>query len=748
MNDNKMIFQSMHEIDKSMRTFIWGTDSPFSTFVGIGVALVLLLTLIMIARMAYKMMVLDGKLDMLKFIRPAMIAAVLAYWPVVTSTLNSFALPVESYFMGLYENTASELSSLREQRIMAAKTIGNKLREEKTKADISELIADNTVKEKETEEDGSENKNGFANKVSEFFSSIYHIADLSLISKNLMISSSYMSKFFESIIFWLGEVYWEVSAFYIFLLKNLFLAALVIVGPVTIACSLLPAWEDSWKNWLGRMISVSFYGALAYMVMTMSMYLIRYGLEADIKTLTRITNDDLGLYSLVKYELGLAGTVSLYFIALLVGGAALNMVPAIASWIFPTEGIRAAGNFLEGMIGTTVAVTTTAAKVAIAVTTGTAPATGTDNSNGSTNDEPSAEEENTKNKKYAEGISSEEKTDDATVTTGKSEDLPKDSEKEQDWPLWSKMIGNNREKEETYKNILNELEKMEQDSLVTEMITEASAYRHEEIKELSKKYGKDKRRFYQMAIKKTRDDLSLLKKGLTEYMEAILIGQERAFFLLYPRLNKNHLAAMLKEKGNIERELGSMLKQYKDLGGNPDELRSDEKEDKDKRSEYIRIKFISALAKEISLYEESIMNGNKDSFMRMRGYKENDIAFLYGKYHELKKDPAIKNDRNNGEDWNLDLRRKRYLDKLSDEKKTSSKSIRIEDLKRNEQEHIDTFRLLRQMADIHEELEAYEQAIREGKADEFMEERGYNDNSKSKLEKEFEELIQQWKKKQ
>lgn len=743
MNGDKIIFQSMYEVDKSMRALIWGADSPFSTFVSIGVALVLLLTLIMIARMAYKMMVLDGKLDMLKFIRPAMIAAVLAYWPVVTSTLNSFALPVESYFMGLYENTASELSSLREQRIMAAKTIGNKLREEKTKADISELIADNTVREKETEEDGSENKNGFANNVSEFFASIYHIADLSLISKNLMISSSYMSKFFESIIFWLGEVYWEVSAFYIFLIKNLFLAALVIVGPVTIACSLLPAWEDSWKNWLGRMISVSFYGALAYMVMTMSMYLIRYGLEADIKTLTRITNDDLGLYSLVKYELGLAGTVSLYFIALLVGGAALNMVPAIASWIFPSDGIRATGNFLEGMIGTTVAVTATAAKVAIAVTSGTAPTTGTDNSNGSTNYEPSAEEENTKNKKYTEGISSEEKTDNATVTTGASKDLPKGSDKEQDWPLWSEMIDNNREKEETYNNILNELEKMEQDSLVTETIAKASALRHEELRELSKKYGKDKRRFYQMAIKKTQNDLSILKEGLAEYREAILIGQERAFFLLYPQLRTSHLAAMLKEKGNMERELKSMLKLYKDLGGNPDELRL-EKEDKEKQSGYVRVKLISALAKEIALYEESIMNGYKDSFMRARGYKENDIAFLYGKYHELKKDPAIEteNGNGNGENWDLDLTRKRYIDK------TSGKKIRIEDLKQDEREHIDTYRLLRQMADIHEELEAYEQAIREGKAGEFMERRRYNDSSKSRLEKELEELIQRWKKKQ
>lgn len=363
--NNKVIFQSMHGIDESFRDLIWGPGSPLASFVNIGVSLLFLLTLVMIARMAYKMMVLDGKLDMLKFIRPAMIAAVLAYWPLVTSTLNGFALPVEKYFMKMYEGTATELRALREQRITAAKGIADGLREEKARSDVSAMVADEASKERGTEEDGSDSQEGFGDAISEFLPSVFHIDDMGLLSKYLMIIESYESKFIETIVFWIGEAYWEISVFYIFLLKNIYLAALVTTGPVAIACSLLPAWEDSWKAWLGRMVSVSFYGALAYLVMTMSMYLIRLGLEADVKALERIGEDDLGLYSLVGYNMGLAGTVSLYFIALMVGGAALNMVPAIATWVFPSKGARTAGKFIEGVMGATVKTAGKAAKSAI-----------------------------------------------------------------------------------------------------------------------------------------------------------------------------------------------------------------------------------------------------------------------------------------------------------------------------------------------------------------------------------------------
>lgn len=737
MNDNKIIFQSLHNIDKSMYDLIFGPNSPFISFVSIGTSLLLLLTMIMIARMAYKMMVLDGKLDILNFIRPVLISVVLAYWPLVTTTLNSFAHPVENYFMKMYENTATELYALREQRIIVAKSIGNKLQDEKTKSDISGIIADNIIKEKETEEDGSENKSGFAKTISEFFAPTYHITDINLLAKSLTISNSYMSKFFESIIFWIGEIYWEVCSLYIFLLKNCFLAALVVVGPVTIACSMLPTWKDSWKNWLGRMVTVSFYGVLAYIVMVISMYLIRFGLETDVKTLTRIAGDDLALYSLVKYDLGLAGTVCLYFISLFVGGTALLMVPTLADWVFPSQGIKAAGNFLHGMIGTTVAVAATTAKVAISAVTGT----------------PLAETPDT-SEEDIEISSSEERNPTRIGETTEDEDIAEEADRGSRFNenvnemnaisedlLLSELSGNNREEEDIYKNILEELEKMEQESLISKMIIEASAYRHDELEKLEKRYrmeGKSEREFLKMAIQKTWDDLSLLQRGLTEYKEAILIGQERAFFLLYPHLKKSHLSVMLREKENIEKELANMLARYKALKGNSSEILTINKEI---HAKDIRQKLLSALIEEITLYEDAVINENKDSFMRMRGYTVNDIAMLYGKYREFKGDNVVES---NSIFENLDSKRAQIINKLSN---TDQKSVYVRKLKQEETEYINTFRLLKQMANIHNELEAYEDALKENRVNEFMQNRGYTDSFKSQLEKELEELERKLEKK-
>ena len=366
-----MIFSSMEKINEDLTDYIWSPSGIWDGLLDAGLALGALLSLFVVARIAYKSMVLEEGIDILGLLRPILIAFVLTNWYWVTSTLYAISVPFTETFKVMYEYQAENLSRLREKRTYAATHLGKKVREEKAKANFMGMIDDGVEKE-DTQDNGIENKQGDVSvDIADKFNDIYYSDDKEIISNPMIISSAYNSQYIEAIIMWVGELLWEVSTYFIFLLKNIFLAVLVFFGPITIACSILPVWKNAWEQWIGRMVSVSMYGALAYLIMFFAMMLIEFGLNADIAILENAGKDENIFWTMVKFNGSSWGTLSMYLIALVTGALALRAVPELAPWIIPAEPIRSAGNFLGGTIKAATTAGKAAARVAIiAVTAG------------------------------------------------------------------------------------------------------------------------------------------------------------------------------------------------------------------------------------------------------------------------------------------------------------------------------------------------------------------------------------------
>ena len=126
------------------------------------------------------------------------------------------------------------------------------------------------------------------------------------------------------------------------------MAAAVLFGPIYMVCSILPAWRDSWQQWVGRVVSISFYGAMAYLVMIFSMQLMKYGIEADTKAMTAVMNGTDGVGTSINSSFG---TIISTTLTMFCAAQAMSSVPEIASWVIPSQAIHAAGGFMGGTTG-------------------------------------------------------------------------------------------------------------------------------------------------------------------------------------------------------------------------------------------------------------------------------------------------------------------------------------------------------------------------------------------------------------
>lgn len=322
--------EHMIQITEYLNQFVGKNMTMFqSTALALGAIFVLIVA----AGMAYKMMTLTGKLDILQLMRPLLIALILSNWPKFVPIVTAPGMAIEGVFNQLYVNELNEVIRLREARMTAAYSVGEKLREKQAAA-----------REAKRAMNGSE---GALDKIWNIAENAFDMMTATL-KGWLAVAETYFLNLVEKIIVWAAELVWQISVYFIFLLKAIYLAVLTIFGPISIACSVLPTWKDAWATWLGRIISVSLYGAMAYLVMIFSLQLVKYGLSTDISVLNQIAADEAGI---IDYMASNFGTTIQTVVGLFCGAIAMKSVPEIASWVIPSNTIMAASGFIQGTAG-------------------------------------------------------------------------------------------------------------------------------------------------------------------------------------------------------------------------------------------------------------------------------------------------------------------------------------------------------------------------------------------------------------
>ena len=512
--DSKLIFSSMQQFDEAMENYIWSLDGGlWGTLQDAGLALGAVFSLVIVARIAYRAMIQEEGIDILALLRPVLVAFVLANWYWVTTCLHSLTEPIEDSMKYMYEYQANELGRLRDKRSAASLDIIGRLRTEAAKAEVMNRTEESVEAQNTADTDIDDGDDDVSNTLSEKFGDMYYPDGMELAASGLIITNSYDSQFWEWLIMWIGEITWEVSCYFIFLIKNIYLAVLVFFGPVTIACCILPVWKDEWATWIGRMISVSLYGAMAYLIMTIAMKLIEFGLVTDISTLDQAGREETVLYSFIKYKSDLLGTLSLYLIALFTGSAALYMVPSVATWAIPSSVARSVNSFIGGGLKVYKESVKLAAKTAVAVATmGAGAAAGASSAAGGSGTSTGAATGTTAGTTAATGTSkgkaaasdaTEKNTDelkDAKEKLSEDKEEKNGNDREEDNPSWFKDDEEQEKRREKLKKDLEEYEKaMEEGYLDVYMIEkgyDTGSYRNisEELEKLEKELENRKRK--------------------------------------------------------------------------------------------------------------------------------------------------------------------------------------------------------------------------------------------------------------
>lgn len=242
-----------------------GSQGPFWWILQMSMALAALFSLVVAGSMAYKMMVKNEPLDVMKLFRPLAIAIVMCWWYPPADTgmvrggqwcvldfLSYIPNCIGSYTHDLYEAEATQISDKFEdiqELIYVRDTLYNRLQ---AQADVAHTgTTESTLVEAAMEQTGVESVTRMEQDASQlWFTSLVGGVTV-CIDKIIMVIALIVFR-----IGWWATIYCQ----------QILLGMLTIFGPIQWAFSILPKWESSWAKWITRYLTVHFYGAMLYFV--------------------------------------------------------------------------------------------------------------------------------------------------------------------------------------------------------------------------------------------------------------------------------------------------------------------------------------------------------------------------------------------------------------------------------------------------------------------------------------------------
>lgn len=243
-----------------------GSQGPFWWILQMCMALAALFAIIMAAGMAYKMMVKNEPLDVMKLFRPLAVAIVMTWWypPADTGMHNSGSswcvldflsyIPnaIGSYTHDLYQAEAAQIGDKFEevqQLIFVRDTLYTSLQ---AQADVARAgTMDPALIESTMEQTGVDEVTNMEKDASKLWFTSLTSGAVVCIDKIVMVIALIVFR-----IGWWATIYCQ----------QILLGMLTIFGPIQWAFSLLPKWEGAWAKWLIRYLTVHFYGAMLYFV--------------------------------------------------------------------------------------------------------------------------------------------------------------------------------------------------------------------------------------------------------------------------------------------------------------------------------------------------------------------------------------------------------------------------------------------------------------------------------------------------
>lgn len=328
LQGNGVYEEGMMHFLKQMKNTIW---THYDAFIADAQALSAIFMLIFFAIKTYEMMSGDKKLEVMPLMRPFGLILVILWWPTFTRVIayptDIVAIKTEAMFDG----SQIEINNLRLQRAKLMVEVADQLLTVEAQAETARMEAD-TWYEKAWESVKSTVKEGF----SEVWNSIVEMSNRLTVGWQLMLTS-----IFETLAIWLLRI----CVYIIFIVQIIFSTILIILGPFSVAASILPAFRDSFSTWIARFVSVNLYSGIAYLVMYVSSLFQHYAMEAEItryQALVGTAGPDLEKLTVFASN-GLL-SFGIVICTYVIGALTMLTVPSISTWIISTSGISSAAS--------------------------------------------------------------------------------------------------------------------------------------------------------------------------------------------------------------------------------------------------------------------------------------------------------------------------------------------------------------------------------------------------------------------
>jgi hypothetical protein len=311
-----------------LRTSIW---SNFGLFIGDAQALAAIFMIIFFSIKSYEMMVGDKRLEIMPLLRPFGLVMVIIWWSAFTQVVAYPTDMVESQTDQMYESEQVNVNALRIQRSTLMLAMADSL--------IS-YQAQTQVAEKESDTWYGQAWDAVTSTIKQGISSV--ISPLLELKNRLEVGMQLLfTQLLELMAIWVLRI----AVYIIFMIQIIYSSILVILGPFSVAVSILPAFRDSFSTWIARFISVNLYSGIAYLIMYLCALMQEYAMKSEISKYQVLIGQNGAGANLEKLA-WFAGNGILSFgtviVVFLIGAICMFTVPSISTWIISTSGISSA----------------------------------------------------------------------------------------------------------------------------------------------------------------------------------------------------------------------------------------------------------------------------------------------------------------------------------------------------------------------------------------------------------------------
>lgn len=309
---------------ESLRTFMLA-DEPF---VNEASALAAILMIIVFALKSYKMMTGEENLEIMPLLRPFGLAMVIIWWHGFVTMLMVPSHIVESKMQQNYEDEQSYVDQKMLVRADLLITVSDSLYS-------FHAQTQNAADQAKSTDDSMMGKlsSAVSSAMGTVLNPIIELKDRLEIGFSLLLTK---------ILEWLAQTILRVTVYVIFGIQIIYTAILYILGPFSVAASILPAFRDSFVTWIGRFISVSLYKGVAYLIMYIMAFAQEFAMDQEINKYNSLLKGDHSMQNFAVFAANGMLSFGEVIIAFLMTAICLFSVPSISTWIISTSGITSA----------------------------------------------------------------------------------------------------------------------------------------------------------------------------------------------------------------------------------------------------------------------------------------------------------------------------------------------------------------------------------------------------------------------